>query len=63
MLMNYPADAGRLAGLAWTALMSPAMVSNALGGLLGRLLYPIERRLVRSAQESPSTELMICRRR
>lgn len=63
MLMNYPADAGRLAGLAWTALMSPAMVSNALGGLLGQLLYPIERRLVRSAQESPSTELMICRRR
>ncbi len=63
MVMNYPADASRLAGLAWTVMMSPAMVSNALGGLMGRLLYPIERRLVRSAKESPSTELMICRRR
>ncbi len=63
ILMNYPADASKLAGLAWTAMMSPAMASNALGGLLGRLLYPIERRLVRSVKESPSTELMICRRR
>ena len=62
VLMNYPADASRLAGLAWTALMSPAMLSNTLGGIWGRMLYPLERRLVHSAKESPSTELMICRR-
>ena len=62
VLMNYPADASRLAGLAWTAMVSPAMVSNALGGLVGAVLYPFERRLVRWAKESPSTELMVCRR-
>ena len=63
VLMNYPADASRLAGLAWTAMVSPAMLSNTLGGLVGAVLYPLERRLVRSAKESPSTELMVCRRR
>jgi hypothetical protein len=62
VLMNYPADASRLAGLAWTAMVSPAMLSNRLGGVLGALLYPLETRLVRSAKESPSTELMVCRR-
>ena len=61
VLMNYPADASKLAGLAWTAMVSPAMLSNTLGGLLGAALYPLERRLVRSAKESPSTELMVCR--
>ncbi len=63
VVMNYPADASRLAGLAWTALVSPAMLSNTLGGILGSVLYPLERRLVRRAKESPSTELMVCRRR
>jgi len=62
MLMNYPADASKLAGLAWTAMVSPAMLSNTLGGLLGAVLYPIEKRLVVRAKESPSTELMVCRR-
>lgn len=64
VLMNYPADTrSRLARLGWTALVSPAMVSDRLGGLLGRILFPLERKLVRSRTESPSTELMICRRR
>lgn len=64
VLMNYPADTGsRLAGMAWTALMAPALVSDRLGGLLGAALYPLERRLVGRRRESPSTEVMICRRR
>ncbi|MCC7134422.1 MAG: class I SAM-dependent methyltransferase [Gemmatimonadales bacterium] len=64
VLMNYPADTtSRLARWGWTAMVSPAMASDWLGGVLGRALYPIERRLVRSRRESPSTELMVCRRR
>jgi SAM-dependent methyltransferase len=64
VLMNYPADTGsRLVRWAWTAMMSPAILSDRLGGLLGAILFPLERRLVRAGRESPSTELMICRRR
>ncbi len=63
VLMNYPADTrSRLAQWAWTAMVAPAMASDWLGGVLGAALFPIERRLVRSVAESPSTELMICRR-
>lgn len=64
VLMNYPADtSSRLARWAWTAMVAPALLNDRLGGLLGRLLYPIERRLLGSRKESPSTELMVCRRR
>ena len=63
VLMNYPADTtSRLAQWAWTAMVAPAMASDRLGGALGALLYPLERRLVASRAESASTELMICRR-
>jgi SAM-dependent methyltransferase len=63
VLMNYPADTtSRLAQLAWTAMVAPAMLSDRLGRLLGRALYPIERRLVRAKIESPTTELLLCRR-
>jgi 2-polyprenyl-3-methyl-5-hydroxy-6-metoxy-1,4-benzoquinol methylase len=64
VLMNYPADTrSRLARWAWTAMVSPALLSDRLGGLVGALLYPLERRLTRTVRESPSTELMVCRRR
>lgn len=63
VLMNYPADTtSRLVQWAWTAMLAPAMLSDRLGGLLGRALYPLERRLVATRRESASTELMICRR-
>ena len=63
VLMNYPADTrSRLARLAWTAMLAPAMLSDRLGGWLGALLYRLERRLVATKRESPSTELMVCRR-
>jgi 2-polyprenyl-3-methyl-5-hydroxy-6-metoxy-1,4-benzoquinol methylase len=62
--MNYPADTrSRLARWAWTAMVSPALLAEPLGWLLGALLYPIERRLVRRVADSPSTELMVCRKR
>jgi hypothetical protein len=64
VLMNYPADTtSRLARWAWTAMVAPAMLGEPLGWALGAVLYPIERALVRAVKESPSTELMVCRRR
>lgn len=63
VLMNYPADArSALARWAWTLMVAPAMVSDLAGGVLGAVLSPLERRLVRRLRESPSTELMVCRR-
>jgi len=62
VLMNYPIDAGPLARLAWSAVAAPSMVSETYGGLLGRLLMPYERRLVQWRHESPTTEIMLCRR-
>ncbi|HET9274559.1 MAG TPA: class I SAM-dependent methyltransferase [Gemmatimonadales bacterium] len=64
VIMNYPADTrSRLARWAWTAMVAPAAVAEPVGWLLGSLLFPVERRLVRRLRESPSTELMICRKR
>jgi SAM-dependent methyltransferase len=64
VLMNYPADTrSRLARWAWTAMVAPATLAEPIGGLLGAVLFPLERALVRRLRESPSTELMICRKR
>ncbi len=63
VLMNYPADSrSRVLKWVWTAMVSPAALSDRAGGVLGALLFPLERRLVRACAKSPSTELMICRR-
>jgi SAM-dependent methyltransferase len=64
VLMNYPADTtSRLARWAWTAMVAPAALAEPIGGLVGAVLYPLERALVRRMRESPSTELMVCRKR
>jgi SAM-dependent methyltransferase len=64
VLMNYPADTtSRLARWAWTAMVAPAALAEPIGGLVGAALYPLERALVRRLRESPSTELMVCRKR
>ena len=64
VLMNYPADTtSRLARWAWTAMVAPAALAEPIGGMVGAVLYPLERALVRRMRESPSTELMICRKR
>ena len=39
------------------------MLAEPLGWLLGALIYPIEKALVRLMREGPSTELMVCRKR
>jgi SAM-dependent methyltransferase len=64
VLMNYPADTtSRLARWGWTAMVAPALLAEPLGWLLGAALFPLEKALVRLKRESPSTELMVCRKR
>jgi SAM-dependent methyltransferase len=64
VLMNYPADTtSTLARWAWTVMVAPVVVAELFGWVLGALLYPFERALVRAKRESPSTELMVCRKR
>jgi SAM-dependent methyltransferase len=63
VLMNYPADTtSTLARWAWKVMVAPVVVAELFGWVLGALLYPFERALVRAKRESPSTELMICRK-
>ena len=52
----------RLLRLAWTAMVAPAALGEPIGWALGAALYPLERALVRRLRESPSTELMVCRK-
>lgn len=63
VLMNYPADTrSRIARLAWTAMVAPAALAEPLGWALGAALYPVECWLTARLAESPSTELMVCRK-
>ena len=63
VLMNAQVDASPLWRKSWGAALRLATVTDATGWLAGALLYPLERQLVRRVKESPTTELMICRRR
>jgi SAM-dependent methyltransferase len=64
VLMNYPADTtSKLARWAWTAMVAPATLAEPIGWAMGAMLYPLERSLVKRLKESPSTELMVCRKR
>ncbi len=63
VLMNYPADTrSRAARLAWTAMVAPAALAEPLGWLIGALLYPLDLALTGVLRQSPTTEIMICRR-
>jgi SAM-dependent methyltransferase len=62
-LMNEPVDSGsRLARARWLAIAGPVAVRNGLGSLIGAILYPLEWLLVTAGKESPTTEMMICRK-
>jgi SAM-dependent methyltransferase len=63
VLMNAQVDAPPLWRKSWGAALRLATLTDATGWLAGALLYPLERQLVRRVRESPTTELMICRRR
>ena len=63
VLMNAQVDAGPVWRKAWGGALRAATVTEATGWLAGAALYPLERRLVRTRSESPTTEIMLCRRR
>jgi 2-polyprenyl-3-methyl-5-hydroxy-6-metoxy-1,4-benzoquinol methylase len=64
VLMNYPADTrSRAVRWLWTALVAlPAMAVPPLGWAVGAGLYPFERWLTAVRRESPTTEIMVCRK-
>jgi len=63
VLMNYPTDStSRLARLAWSAMVAPAVLADPLGWLVGAALAPLDTWLTSVVRESPTTEIMICRK-
>lgn len=63
VLMNNPIDSKyRAVRQIWRAVTRAVCLSEVTGFLWGALLYPIERVCVAYAEESPATEMMICRR-
>jgi len=63
VLMNYPTDSSsKLGRLAWTAMVSPAALAEPLGWLVGAVLAPLDTWLTSVIRESPTTEIMVCRK-
>ncbi len=63
VIMNSPADSeNRLHELFWLAKVSLIQKSEFLGFLLGALQYPLELVLISLLKESPTTEIMICKK-
>ncbi|TDQ52419.1 class I SAM-dependent methyltransferase [Actinorugispora endophytica] len=63
VLMNAQVDAGPVWRKVWGGALRAATLTEPTGWLAGAALHPLERRLVRARRESPSTEIMVCRRR
>ncbi|GAA3841687.1 hypothetical protein GCM10022226_75210 [Sphaerisporangium flaviroseum] len=63
VLMNAQVDANPVWRKLWGGFLRAVTLTEQTGNMAGALLYPLERRLVRLLRESPTTELMICRRR
>jgi 2-polyprenyl-3-methyl-5-hydroxy-6-metoxy-1,4-benzoquinol methylase len=63
VLMNAQVDAGRVWRTVWGGALRAVTLTEATGWLAGAALYPLERRLVRRRSESPTTEMLIARRR
>jgi SAM-dependent methyltransferase len=64
VLLNSPVDASSpLHQFLWELAIKFVRRSEAIGFLLGAALYPIELALRKVVSESPSTEIMVCRKR
>ena len=62
--MNDPIDSSNaLVKVFWNALMRGVALHNVVGAMLGCLMFPLELFLTTVAVESPTTEIMICKRR
>jgi 2-polyprenyl-3-methyl-5-hydroxy-6-metoxy-1,4-benzoquinol methylase len=63
-VMGYPIDVkSRFWGKLWNIFMYPVRKSEVIGALYAFILYPIEWLLIRIFRESPTTELMICKKK
>lgn len=63
VLLGDPVDSdSRWLHRYWRALSWIVMRSHLTGGLLGGALFPLELLLTRSLRESPTTEIMVCRK-
>jgi SAM-dependent methyltransferase len=63
-LMNDPIDSNNaFIKLFWNMLARLVGVRNVVGSTVGCLLYPLELLLTAVTRESPTTEIMICRKR
>ena len=63
-LMNEPRDSNlRMAVTVWKLAMWLVSRNEKVADVVGRLLYRIDRRLMSRRTESPSTEVMVCRKR
>jgi 2-polyprenyl-3-methyl-5-hydroxy-6-metoxy-1,4-benzoquinol methylase len=63
ILMNAPVDISASWPLKfWRLAMLPVRAVPLLGSIYGALLYPLELQLTRFLRESPTTEMMVCRK-
>lgn len=63
VLMNAQVDSPMVWRKLWGGALRAVTLTKPTGWLAGAALYPLERQLSRRLRESPTTELMICRRR
>jgi 2-polyprenyl-3-methyl-5-hydroxy-6-metoxy-1,4-benzoquinol methylase len=62
VLMNAPVDSSStLRRLAWTLVAAPARRSERAGDAIGRMLFPIELRLLKRTQVGPGVRMFACR--
>jgi SAM-dependent methyltransferase len=62
-LMNAPVDStGRLLHAWWRRLMAVVRRGDRMGNFVGAMLFLPERLLTRVLRESPTTEIMVCRK-
>ena len=60
--MNKPVDAPSWRKRMWELMMLPAYKSQVYGDIMGRLLYPFEKYAISHHSESPTIEIMVCRK-
>jgi SAM-dependent methyltransferase len=61
--MNYPVDSkNRLSKMLWRMMAKAISLHEIFGFLIGALLYPVELVGLALIKESPTTEMMICRK-
>lgn len=64
VIMAMPVDTSARSVLrAWAAISRAARTSELMGWVTGAMLYPLELTLTALRRESPTTEIMVCRRK